>query len=386
MIDFRPTEQQRAVQQKARDFAQQVLAPAAVGLDREGGFPHENLAAAAKEGLCGVNVPTELGGLGAGVVSYSLAITETAQACAATTVALCVTNMVSEVVAHFGNEDQRTGFVPRLCNGELKVGAFALSEAGAGSDPGGMRTKARRTDKGWVIDGSKLWITSGTDAGLFVVWAKTSDAPGTRGISTFLMPGDTPGLIRGKPEHKMGLNGSTTTAIDFEGCEVGPEALLGEEGRGFPVAMMALDGGRIGIASQSLGIGLAATESARRVAMERERNGQAMARTQAVQWALADNATELDAARLLTLRAAHLKETKSPFSREASIAKVFTTERSFAACNRAIEVLGDEGTDEACGVERNFRDVRVTMIYEGTSEVQRIVISRDIMRRFSQGS
>ncbi|MEM7158386.1 MAG: acyl-CoA dehydrogenase family protein [Myxococcota bacterium] len=385
MIDFRPTEQQRAVQDKARDFAQQVLAPAAVGLDREGGFPHENLAAAASAGLCGVNIPTALGGLGAGVVSYSLAITETAQACAATTVALCVTNMVGEVVAHFGNDDQRTHFVPRLCSGELKVGAFALSEAGAGSDPGGMRTKATRTDKGWVIEGSKLWITSGTDAGLFVVWAKTSDAPGTRGISTFLVPGDTPGLIRGKPEHKMGLNGSTTTAIDFEGCEVGPEALLGEEGRGFPVAMMALDGGRIGIASQSLGIGLAATETARRFAVERERNGQPLSRTQAVQWALADNATELDAARLLTLRAAMLKEQKVAFSREASIAKVFTTERSFAACGRAIEVLGDEGTDEAGGVERNFRDVRVTMIYEGTSEVQRIVISRDIMRRFSQG-
>ncbi|MCA9655994.1 MAG: acyl-CoA dehydrogenase family protein [Myxococcales bacterium] len=384
-MDLRPNESQRAVQEHARSFAQRVLAPEAARLDREGGFPRANLAAAAQAGLLGINVPPALGGRGAGVVAYSLAITETARVCAATTVALCVSNMVAEVVTHFGNEEQRRELVPKLCRGELVVGAFALSEPGAGSDPGGMRTKATRTDRGWVIEGSKLWITSGTDAGLFVVWARTSDAPGTRGISTFLVRGDTPGLIRGKPEHKMGLNGSTTTAIDLEGCEVGPEAMLGEEGRGFPVAMMALDGGRIGIASQALGIGLAATETARRVAIDRSRFGRPLGDQQAVQHMLADSATELDAARLLVLRAAWLKERGTAFSREASIAKVFATERSFAACGRAIQVLGAEGYDEAFEVERNYRDVRVTMIYEGTSEVQRIVISRDIMRRFADG-
>ncbi len=377
MFDFSPDSAQRAVQQGARTFAAEVLAPGAAQLDREGGFPHDNLAKAAAAGLFGINIPVELGGRGAGVVAYSLAITETAQACAATTVALCVTNMVGEVITHFGTDDQRTHYVPRLCSGELWAGAFALSEPGAGSDPGGMRTRATRTDKGWVLDGSKLWITSGTDAGVFVVWARTNDAPGTRGISTFLVAGDTPGLIRGKPEHKMGLNGSTTTAIDFEGCELGPEALLGEEGRGFPVAMMALDGGRVGIASQALGVGLAATDTARRYALEHGSGAR-----QAVQWALADSATELDAARLLTLRAAWLKQRGQRFSREASIAKVFTTERSLAACGRALEVLGVDGNDEAHGVERNFRDVRVTMIYEGTSEVQRIVIGREILRRF----
>lgn len=386
MYDPKPNERQRQVADTARTFAEQVLAPAAATLDRDGGFPHENLAKAAQAGLCGVNIPTELGGLGAGVVAYSLAITQTARVCAATTVALCVTNMVGEVISHFGTSDQRTEFVPRLCSGELKVGAFALSEPGAGSDPGAMRTRARRTDKGWVLDGSKLWITSGTDAGVFVVWARTNDAPGTRGISTFLVPGDTPGLIRGKPEHKMGLHGSTTTAIDFEGCEVGPEAMLGDEGRGFPVAMMALDGGRVGIASQALGIGLAATDAATAFAAERSLDGKPLGREQSAAWLLADNATELDAARLLTLRAAWLKEHKQRFSREASIAKVFTTERSFAACDRALQVLGAEGNDEqAAAVERNYRDVRVTMIYEGTSEVQRIVISREIMRRFAEG-
>jgi alkylation response protein AidB-like acyl-CoA dehydrogenase len=232
-----------------------------------------------------------------------------------------------------------------------------------------------------VIDGSKLWITSGSDAGLFVVWARTSDAPGTRGISTFLVPGDAPGLVRGKPEHKLGLCGSTTTALDFIGCEVGPEALLGAEGRGFPVAMMALDGGRVGIASQALGIGLFALETAtERIAGDRARAGQ-----QWVQWALADAATELDAARLSTLRAAWLKEQGRPFSREASIAKVLASERAFAACERAVAVLGADGQDQALPVERALRDVRVTMIYEGTSEVQRIVIAREIMRRFGAG-
>jgi alkylation response protein AidB-like acyl-CoA dehydrogenase len=379
MLDFEPNDVQAAVRDAARELAQRVLAPRAAELDRVGGFPHDNLRQAAAAGLLGINVPAALGGRGAGAVAYSLAVTELAQACAATTVAICVSNMVAEVVTHFGNDDQRTGFVPRLCSGGLVVGAFALSEPGAGSDPGGMRTKATRTDRGWVLEGSKLWITSGTDAGLFVVWARTSDAPGTRGISTFLVPGDTPGLLRGKPEHKLGLCGSTTTAIDLVGCEVGPEALLGAEGRGFPVAMMALDGGRVGIASQALGIGRCALDTAtRRVAGDAAR-----ADEQWVQWALADSAAELDAARLLALRAAFLKEKGRPFSREASIAKVYCSERAFATCERAVAVLGAAGGDEAVAVERALRDVRVTMIYEGTSEVQRIVIGREIVRRFT---
>jgi len=381
LLELEPSEAQAAVQAVARRFAQEVLAPRAAALDVAGGFPHDNLRQAAAAGLLGVNVPVALGGRGAGVVAYSLAVTECARACASTTVALCVSNMVAEVVVHFGSDEQRSEYVPRLCRGELVVGAFALSESGAGSDPGGMRTKATRTDRGWVIDGSKLWITSGSDAGLFVVWARTSDAPGTRGISTFLVPGDTPGLVRGKPEHKLGLCGSTTTAIDFQGCEVPEEALLGAEGRGFPVAMMALDGGRVGIASQALGIGLSAIETAtRRVAEDEARADQ-----QWVQWALCDSATELDAARLLTLRAAWLKERGRPFSREASIAKVYASERAFAACDRAVAVLGVEGQDEALPVERALRDVRVTMIYEGTSEVQRIVIGRELLRRFGGG-
>lgn len=383
-MEFGFNEVQGDVQQRARTYASEVLAPAAARLDREGGFPHENLAAAARAGLLGINVPPDLGGAGAGAVAYSLAVTEMAKACAATTVAICVNNMVAEVIARFGTEAQRREHVPKLCDGTYRVGAFALSESGAGSDPGGMRTRARRTDRGWVLEGSKLWITSGTDAGLFVVWARTNDAPGARGISAFLVPGDTPGLVRGRPEHKMGLNGSTTTALEFHGCELPEDALLDAEGRGFRVAMMALDGGRIGIASQALGIGMAATETAVAHAREHRQFGRPIGEYQAIQWMLADSATELDAARLLTLQAAWRKEQGLAFTREASMAKVFATERSFAACDRALQVLGSSGYTRRSSVERNFRDVRVTMIYEGTSEVQRIVLSREIMRRFGE--
>lgn len=375
-MDFTPDSIQSEIQSRARTFARGVLAPRADELDRVGGFPTENLARAAELGLLSINVPTELGGLGAGAVSYSLAVMELAQGCAATTVATCVSNMVAEVVTAFGTPEQRALHVPRLCSGAYKVGGFALSESGAGSDPGGMLTKARKTDKGWVIDGSKLWITSGTDAGLFVVWARTSDAPGARGISAFLVPGDTPGLTRGKPEHKMGLNGSTTTGLEFTECEVGDDALLGEEGRGFRVAMMALDGGRIGIASQAIGIAVAALESARRYASERRLYEDA-------QTLLADAATQIDAARLMAVRAAWLKQHEQPFSREASMAKVYASERAFAACDRALQILGPDGYTRDYPVERHLRDVRVTMIYEGTSEIQRVVIGREIERRFS---
>jgi alkylation response protein AidB-like acyl-CoA dehydrogenase len=382
-VDFSPTDTQEMIRSTARQFAGRVLEPNAVRLDREHRFPRESLAEAAELSLLGINVPAEYGGVEAGAVSYSLAITELARACAATTVAVCVSNMVAEVICAFGNEDQRSEHVPKLCSGEYVVGGFALSESGAGSDPGGMTTRARKTDRGWVLDGSKLWITSGTDAGLFVVWARTTDAPGTRGISCFLVRGDAPGLVRGKPEEKLGQRGSPTTALEFEGVEVGDEALLGETERGFPIAMMALDGGRIGIASLALGVGLAASEFANRYALERKQFGQSITNFQAIQWMMADNHVELEAARLLILRAAWLKEQHRQFSREAAMAKVWASERAFAACNRALQMLGGYGYTQDFPVERYLRDVRVTMIYEGTSEVQRVVIGRDVVRQFS---
>ncbi len=380
-FDFEPSEAQRELQARARALAGEVLAPRAAALDREGGFPKGNLAKVAAEGFLGVNVPKALGGLEGGAVAYSLMMTEIARACASTTVAVGVSNMVAEVICKFGTAEQQRMHVPKLCDGSYVVGAFALSESGAGSDPAGMRTKARRTDRGWVLDGSKMWISSGTDAGLFVVWARTSDAPGARGISAFLVRGDAPGLVRGKPEHKMGLRGSTTTPLEFHGCEVGEDALLDAEGRGFRIAMMALDGGRIGIGSQALGIGLCALDAF--AAWVRAGTGR-RATEQHVQWALADSATILDAARLLTLRAAWLKERGQDFTRAASMAKLQASEGANLVCARVLEAMGPAGLRMDCPVERCLRDVRVTMIYEGTSEVQRIVLGRDIARRFGE--
>lgn len=381
-MDFTPNETQEIIRRTARQFAERVLAPNAVTLDREHCFPKQAIAEAAELGLLGINVPAQYGGVEAGAVAYSLAVTELARACAATTVALCVSNMVAEVICAFGNEDQRNEHVTRLCSGEYVVGGFALSESGAGSDPGGMTTRARKTEAGWVIDGSKLWITSGTDAGIFVVWARTSDAPGARGVSCFLVPGGAPGLTVGKPEEKLGQRGSPTTALEFDGVEVGDEALLGELERGFPIAMMALDGGRVGIASLALGVGLAATEFANRYALERKQFGEPIANFQAIQWMMADSHTELEAARLLALRAASLKQAGKPFSREASMAKLYASERAFWACNRALQMLGGYGYTQDFPIERYLRDVRVTAIYEGTSEIQRVVIGREVARMF----
>jgi hypothetical protein len=383
-MDFSLSETQEMIRDTARQFAERVLAPTAGELDRTHRFPRESLAEAAELGLLGINVAGEYGGVEAGAVAYSLAVTELARACAATTVTICVSNMVAEVIAKFGTPEQRDQHVPKLCSGEYVVGGFALSEAGAGSDPGGMLTRARKTDNGWVIDGSKLWITSGTDAGLFVVWARTGEGRGTNGISCFLVPGDTPGLTRGKPEEKLGQRGSPTTALEFDNVEVGDDALLGELDRGFPIAMMALDGGRIGIASLALGVGLAASEFANRYALERKQFGHSITQFQAIQWMMADSHTELDAARLLTLRAAWLKQEGRPFTREASMAKVWASEHAFAACNRALQMLGGYGYTQDFPVERYLRDVRVTMIYEGSSEVQRVVIGRDVVRQFAE--
>jgi alkylation response protein AidB-like acyl-CoA dehydrogenase len=288
--------------------------------------------------------------------------------------------MVAEVICQYGSEEQRRRYVPRITSGEYSCGAFALSEPQCGSDAAGLKTTAKRTDRGWVLNGTKQWITSGDHAGVMVVWARTSDQPGARGISTFLVEHGTPGLEIGKHEDKMGLRGSSTVPLIFDDCEVPADALMGAEGQGFPVAMTALDGGRIGIASQALGIGLAAQREAVEYARERRSFGKPIAALQAIQWMIADNATELEAARLLTLRAALLKEQKRPFTQEASMAKVYASEAANRVCYRALQIHGGYGYVKDYAVERMTRDARVTTIYEGTSEIQRLVIGRALTR------
>ena len=378
-MDFELTETQKLVQQTARDFASKSIAPRAADNDKLERFPLEEMKGLAELGLLAVNVPDDLGGAGAGVVSYALAMTEVARACASTAVTMAVTNMVGEVIAKFGTPAQKQKYNPRLADGSLVAGAFALSEPEAGSDPGGMRTVAKKVDGGWVLDGQKQWITSGDRAGVMVVWARTGGA-GTAGISCFLVEGGTKGLVVGKHEDKMGLRGSSTVGLSFESCLVPDDALLGELGGGFKIAMMALDGGRIGISAQAIGIASAALDEAVAYAKDRKQFDKPIADFQAIQFMLADCRKEIDAARLLCLRAAWLKDLGRPFSREASMSKVFSTEAAVRVCNRAVQVHGGYGYVREFAAERHLRDVRVTTIYEGTSEIQRTVISRAVLK------
>ncbi|MRG96541.1 acyl-CoA dehydrogenase family protein [Polyangium spumosum] len=378
-MDLEPNETEALVLRTARDYAERVIRPIAADLDRDKDIPREVLRGLAELGLMGVNVPAALGGAEAGVVAYALAMMEIARACASTAVTMSVTNMVAEVIARFGTEAQRERHVPRICAGEYAAGAFALSEPEAGSDPGSMRTVAERTEHGWVLRGQKQWITNGAWAGVFVVWARTG-GPGTRGLSAFLVEGGTPGLRCGRPEDKLGLRASNTVPITLDDCKVPADALLGSEGEGFKIAMMALDGGRIGIASQAVGIATAALEEATQYARERKQFGRSIGDYEAIQWSLADCRTELEAARALTLRAAWLKEMGRPFSAEAAMAKLYASEAANRICQRALQIHGGYGYVRDFAVERHLRDARVTTIYEGTSEIQRIVIARSATR------
>ncbi len=378
-MKFELTDEQRLVQESAREFARRVLAPKAAERDRTEAFPEEELRELGRLGLLGVNVPEEYGGAQAGVVAYSVAMTEIARADASVAVAMSVTNMVGEIICRFGTDEQKRAFVPRLASGEALSGAFGLSEPQAGSDPSAMATTATRTAGGFRLDGAKQWITTGDRAGVLIIWAKTDrSAPGSKGISAFIVERGTPGLTAGKHEDKMGLRGSSTVPLLLDACEVPESALLARPGEGLKVALAALDGGRIGIASQALGVGLAALDAAVAYAKERKQFGRAIGENQAIQFRLADAKTELEAARLLTLRAASLKERGRPFTREASMAKLYASEAAWRACDAAVQIHGGYGYTREFPVERYLRDVRVTRIYEGTSEVQRIVIARSL--------
>jgi alkylation response protein AidB-like acyl-CoA dehydrogenase len=376
---FEPNEAQRLVQETARKYAQDSLAKVAGLLDREARFPSEQMRDLAELGLLGVNVPERYGGAEAGAVAYALALMEIAQGCASTATTMAVNNMVAETIVRFGTPEQARKYVPEIASGRFQAASFGLSEAHSGSDAGALRTTARRDGAGWVLNGSKQWISSGDRAGVIIVWARTG-GEGTRGISAFLVEGSSRGLHVGKHEEKMGLRGSSTVALSFEDLRLPPGALLGEEGRGFPVALAALDGGRIGIACQAVGIATAALRAAIRYARDRRAFGQPIGEYQAIRFSVADAGTQLEAGRLLALRAAALKEAGRPFTMEASMAKVFATERANRICDAAVQIHGGYGYVDEFPVERHYRDVRATTIYEGTSEVQRIVISRELLR------
>ena len=373
------SETQALVRDTARTFARERVAPGARERDRTGQFPAELLLEMAELGLLGVNVPSPYGGAEAGAISYALAMMEIAEACASTAVAMAVTNMCAELITAFGTEEQKQRHVTRLTSGQAVAGAFALSEPQAGSDAGALETRAERRGDGWVLNGTKQWITSGAQAGVLVVWAR-SDGAGPSGLSAFVVEGGTPGLTVGRAEDKMGLRGSSTVSLVFEDCRLPAEAILGAPGEGFKLAMMALDGGRIGIASQACGVARASLKAAIRYTQDRRAFGKAVADFQAVRFMLANIQTELAAAELLTLRAAALKESRRPFSSEASMAKVFASEMANRAADKAVQLHGGYGYLDEFPVERYLRDARVQTIYEGTSEIQRLVIARELLK------
>ncbi len=376
-LELDPT--QLLIRESAKSLAERLLKPHAAQFERDEKLPASVLDALAENGLLAVNISSEYDGAEAGAVAYALAMMEIARGCASTSVTMGVTNMVGEVIAHFGSSAQRERYVRGLATGALRAGAFALSEAEAGSDPGSMRTTAKLENGQWIIRGAKQWITSADFAGVFVVWARTGGA-GTAGISTFLVPAGTAGLKVSKHEDKMGLRASSTCALVFDDCVVPEDALLGDLGAGFRTAMMALDGGRIGIGAQACGIATAALEEGIAYAKDRKQFGKSIAEYQAIQWMIADSKTELEAARLLVLRAASMKQSGQPFSREAAMAKVFATEKAGLICDRMLQVHGGYGYTKDFAIERHVRDVRVGRIYEGTSEIQRTVIARTLLR------
>lgn len=379
-MDFDLSEQQAQVQKTAREFAARVVAPQAARIDATEELPRDTLEGLAGLGLMAINVPPELGGAGAGAVSYALAMQEIAAACASTAVMMSVTNMVGEAIARFGTDAQKARFCPALASGEALLGSFALSEPDAGSDPGAMRTTARREGDGWILDGAKQWITGGAAAGVLIVWARTAPPEaGAKGISCFLVPGGTPGLRAGRPEDKMGIRASNTVPLELAACRLPGDALLGAENEGFRVAMMALDGGRIGIACQAIGIARAALAESLRYAKDRRAFSAPIADHQAIQWKLADMKTSIDAAHALAMRAAWLKERGEPFTRAAAMAKVFASEAAVRVCNEAVQIHGGYGYIRELPAERHLRDARVTTIYEGTSEIQRLVIARSVI-------
>ncbi len=374
------TEEHRMIQSMARDFARNELLPTAAERDRTKEFPRENLRKMAELGFLGMTVPEEYGGAGLDTVSYALALTEIAYACASTAVVMSVHNsIVCESMNRYGSDELKAKYLGALTSGEI-IGSFALTEAGAGSDPSSQRTTASQDGDQWVLNGSKQFITTGLNSGITVVTAYTDKTRKHRGISAFVVEKGSPGFSVGRMEEKLGLRASDTTELIFENCLVPQGNLLGKEGEGFRIAMTSLDCGRIGIACQSVGVAQAALDASVHYAKEREQFGKPIAEFQGLRWMMADMAVEIEAARLMALNAAQLKDQGERFTQEASMAKLFASEMVNRVTYKAIQIHGGYGYIQEFPVERFYRDARVFTIYEGTSEIQRVVISNNLLR------
>jgi butyryl-CoA dehydrogenase len=384
-MDFALTEEQRLIQQNAREFAERELAPKARELDRTGRWPAESFRAMGELGLMGVMVPTEYGGAGADTISYALAMEEVARACAATSVIMSVNNsLVCDNLLKYGTEAQKRDILVPIASGQ-QIGCFGLTEPASGSDAAHMETVAEKDGDHWVLNGSKNWISGGPHAEYMVVYVASDRSKGAKGVTAFVVPRDTPGYLPQAPDKKLGIHAAQSCTVFFENCRIPRSLQLGEEGQGFKMAMATLDGGRIGIASQAVGIAQAAFEKAVAYSKERKAFGTPICEKQAIQFKLADMAMQIDAARLLVLRAAWLKDRqkKEPglrFSKQAAMAKLYASEAATRVAHQALQVYGGYGYSQEYDMERYYRDARITEIYEGTSEIQRIVIATWALR------
>jgi alkylation response protein AidB-like acyl-CoA dehydrogenase len=379
-MDFELSEEQKMIQDMARDFAEKEIKPKAPELDKTERHPAEIIHKMAELNLMGIAIPDTYGGGGADVVSYVVALEEISRGCASVGVIMSVNNsLVCDPISTFGTEDQKKKFLTPLASGR-KLGCFGLTEPEAGSDAAAQKTTAALKGDEWIINGKKNFITNGNVADYCVLMAMTDKSKGYKGISSFIVDCKTRAFSVGVVEKKLGIKASGTAELILEDCRLPKDSLLGQVGQGFFVAMSTLDGGRIGIAAQALGIARAALEAAVEYSKTRVQFGQPISKLQAIQWMIADMATELDAARLLTLRAAFLKDQKQRYEKEAAMAKLFASEAASRIATKAIQVHGGYGYIQEYNVERHFRDARITEIYEGTSEVMRLVISSNILK------
>ena len=378
-MDLELSDAHRAFQARIAQFARDKVAPEAAAIDERGSFPRALVADLAALGLLGVTIPVEWGGAGLDYISYALAIEAISSVSAVLAVIAAVNNsLVAEPIAEFGTAAQKDLWLRRLASGQA-IGAFALSEEHAGSDAANQQSTARLDDRGYVINGRKVWVANAEAAEVLVVFASTQPGIRGRGVSAFLVPMDTPGITRVAAADSLGVRGLGCLDLAFSDVRVGSDALLGTPGDGFRVAMWALDGGRVAIAAQALGVGAAALQEAVSHAKTREAFGQPIGNYQAIQWMLADMATELDAARMLTLKAADSRQRGARPTLDASMAKLFASEAAHRAADKAMQILASSGYRRGSVVERLFRDVRATEIYQGTSEVQRMVIAEAIL-------
>jgi butyryl-CoA dehydrogenase len=382
-LDLALTEEQSLLQRTVREFAETEVKPLAKELDETGHFPRENFRKAAELGLTGVAVPEEYGGAGMDHISYSIVIDEISRACASTGVILSVQNsLYCDPVLRFGTEEQKKKFLIPFARGE-KIGCYALTEPQAGSNAAALRTKAILKGDKYVINGTKAWITNGGAADAAIVYTNTQPEKGEKGITALIVEKGTRGFKIGKEEKKLGINATACCELSFTDCEVPVTNRIGAEGEGYKVALSTLDGGRIGIAAQATGIAQGAFDAALAYARQREAFGHPIADFQAIQFMLADMATEIDAARLLVRKAAWKEDTGARFSMEASIAKLFASEMATRVAHKAIQIHGGNGYSREYPVERAYRDARITEIYEGTSEIQRLVIAAWVLKSFA---